>query len=146
MTLIKRFFLNGERFENIYLHKKGWKMINQREVCIRLVQNGLLKDIYPQLSLSAEIFLIAPISTAAVERNFSAMNRILTKLCNQLTTRHLDELIRVSIEDPNTLSETIKGEIINCWKLEKQRRLQVKIGLCSFPVFFLYFYNCFSIN
>ncbi|CAF4388157.1 unnamed protein product, partial [Rotaria magnacalcarata] len=64
--------------------KQGGKLMTQREVCMKLVQDGMLKDIYPQLSLAAEIFLIAPISTATVERDFSTMNRILTKLRNRL--------------------------------------------------------------
>ncbi|CAF4708205.1 unnamed protein product, partial [Rotaria socialis] len=39
--------------------KQGGKLMTQREVCMKLVQDGMLKDIYPQLSLAAEIFLIA---------------------------------------------------------------------------------------
>ncbi|CAF5015706.1 unnamed protein product, partial [Rotaria sp. Silwood1] len=33
--------------------------------------NGMIRDMYPQLSLATEIFLCAPISTATVERDFS---------------------------------------------------------------------------
>ncbi|CAF1424761.1 unnamed protein product [Rotaria sordida] len=73
-------------------------------------------EIYPQLSLAAEIFLVVPISTATVERNFSTMNRILTELRNQLTTQYVDQLMRISIEGPDTLNEEIKEEIINYWK------------------------------
>jgi hypothetical protein len=46
-----------------------------------------------QLSLAAEIFLCAPISTATVESDFSTMNRILTDLRNRLTTEHLEQLL-----------------------------------------------------
>ena len=105
--------------------KSTGKEISQREICIKLVQNGVLKDVYPQLSLAAEIFLIALVSTATVERDFSAMNRILNKLRNRLTTVHLDELMRISVEGPETLSEQMIEEIINLWKSKKQRRLQV---------------------
>ncbi|CAF4388677.1 unnamed protein product, partial [Rotaria magnacalcarata] len=95
--------------------KQGGKLMTQREVCMKLVQDGMLKDIYPQLSLAAEIFLIAPISTATVERDFSTMNRILTKLRNRLTTKHVDQLMRISMEGTNTLNEEMKDEIINYW-------------------------------
>ena len=71
--------------------KKTGKLLSQREVCVMLVKDGMLKDIYPQLSLAAEIFLIAPISTATVERDFSTMNRVLTKLRNRLTVEQLDQ-------------------------------------------------------
>jgi hypothetical protein len=50
----------------------------------------MTRDMYPQLSLAAEIFLYAPISTATVERDFSTMNRILTDLRNRLTTEPLE--------------------------------------------------------
>ncbi|CAM4885941.1 unnamed protein product [Rotaria socialis] len=93
--------------------RQGGKLMTQREVCMKLVQDGMLKDIYPQLSLAAEIFLIAPISTATVERDFSTMNRILTKLRNRLTTKHVDQLMRISMESANTLNEEMKDEIIN---------------------------------
>ncbi|UJR17973.1 hypothetical protein I4U23_004872 [Adineta vaga] len=56
--------------------------MTQREVCVNLVQEGMMEDIYPQLLLSAEIFPIAPISTVIVERDFSTINRVLTKLRN----------------------------------------------------------------
>ncbi|CAF4880233.1 unnamed protein product [Rotaria sp. Silwood1] len=105
--------------------KNGGKLMTQREICIKLVQDGMLKEIYPQLSLAAEIFLVAPISTATVERNFSTMNRILTKLRNQLTIQHVDQLMRISIEGEDTLNEEIKEEIINYWKKLKPRRLAV---------------------
>ena len=65
--------------------------MTQREVCVKLVQDDVFKDIYPQLSLAAEIFLIAPISTATVKTDFSTMNRILTKSINNRTCRSFDE-------------------------------------------------------
>lgn len=105
--------------------KQNGQVITQRQLCINLVQDGTLKEVYPQLSLAAEIFLCAPISTATVERQFSTTNRILTDLRNRLTTDHVDQLMRISIEGPDVLNLQIKEEIINCWKLKKQRRLAV---------------------
>jgi len=105
--------------------KQAGKLMTQREVCTKLIQDGMLKDIYPQLSLAAEIFLIAPISTATVERDFSTMNRILTKLRNRLTTEHIEQLMRISMEGADTLNEEMKDEIINYWKKIKPRRLAV---------------------
>ncbi len=68
---------NGKYFANIYLHKNNNKHL-QRQQCINLVKNGMIRDMYPQLSLAVEIFLCAPISTATVERDFGTMNRVLT--------------------------------------------------------------------
>jgi len=68
---------------------------------------------YPQLSLAAEIFLCAPISTATVERDFSTMNRVLTDLWNRLT-EHLEQLMKISIEGPTDLDDDLKNLIIDC--------------------------------
>lgn len=105
--------------------KHSGKIITQREVCTKLVQDGMLKDIYPQLSLASEMFLIAPISTATVERDFSVMNRILTKLRNRLRITHVDQLMRISVEGMDTLNEEMKEEIINYLKTAKPRRLPI---------------------
>ena len=99
--------------------------LTQRQQCIDLVKNGMIKDMYPQLSLAAEIFLCAPISTATVERDFSTMNRILTDLRNRLTTDHLEQLMKISIEGPSDLNNDFKELIIDCWKSKKVRKLSV---------------------
>jgi hypothetical protein len=65
-------------------------ILTQRQQCVNLVKNGITRDMYPHLSLAAEIFLCTPISAATVECDFSTMNRILTDLRNRLTTQHLE--------------------------------------------------------
>ena len=70
----------------LLLLRSKQQLITQREMCIKLIQDGTLKEGYPQLSLLSEIFLCAPISNATVEREFSTTNRILADLRNRLTT------------------------------------------------------------
>ena len=53
--------------------------------------------VYPIL---AQIALTLPVSNADAERGFSCINRVKTKLRNRLTLCSLDNLIRISIEDP----------------------------------------------
>ena len=55
--------------------REDGKLMAQREICMMLVQDGMLKEIYPQLSLAAEVLLIASISTTTAEKIFSTMNR-----------------------------------------------------------------------
>ncbi|CAF2974128.1 unnamed protein product [Rotaria sp. Silwood2] len=105
--------------------EKSTAVLSQRENCIDLVKKGMLRKMYPQLSLAAEIFLCAPISTATVERDFSTMNRILTDLRNRLTTDHLQKLMKISIEGPSDLDNDLKNLIIDCWKRKKVRRISV---------------------
>ena len=100
-------------------------ILTQRQQCINLVKYGMIRDMYPQLSLAAEIFLSAPANTATVERDFSTMNRILTDLRNRLTTEHLEQLMKISIEGQTDLDNSIKDLIIDCWKIKKLRRISV---------------------
>ncbi|CAF4915213.1 unnamed protein product, partial [Rotaria sp. Silwood1] len=102
----------------LFAQQQTYTNLTQRKQCINLVKKGMIRGIYPQLSLAAEIFLCAPISTATVERDFSTMNRILTGLRNRLTTEHLEQLMRISIEGPADLDNDIKNLIIDCWKTE----------------------------
>ncbi|CAF4170764.1 unnamed protein product [Rotaria sp. Silwood2] len=111
----------------LFVQKQQQKstILTQRQQCINLVKNGMTREMYPQLSLAAEIFLCAPISTATTERDFSTMNRILTDLRNRLTTEHLEQLMRISIEGPSDLDDDLKDLIINCWKIKKSRKISV---------------------
>ncbi|CAF3139928.1 unnamed protein product [Rotaria sp. Silwood2] len=99
--------------------------LTQRQQCINLVKKGMIRTMYPQLSLAAEIFLCAPISTATVERDFSTMNRILNGLRNHLTAEHLEQPMRISIKGPADLGNDIKNLIIDCWKSKKLRKISV---------------------
>ncbi len=56
------------------------------------------------------------ISTAAVERDFGTMNRILTDLRNRLT---IEQLMKISMEGPSDLDNDLKDLIINSWKSKK---------------------------
>ena len=55
---------------------------------------------FPCFFLVSKKLLLLPVGTASVERSFSSMNRILTKLRNRLTINHLDSLMKISIEGP----------------------------------------------
>ena len=89
---------------------------------------------YPQLSSAAEIFLCAPISTATVERDFSAMNRILTDLRNRLTTQHLEQLMRISIEGPLDLDNSLKDLIVG--RVKNYGEFQFDLNLFFLQVLF----------
>jgi hypothetical protein len=79
-----------------------------------LVKNGVIRDIFSQLSLATEICLYAPISTVTVERDFSTMKRILTDLRYRLTTYYSEQLMRISIGEPSELDNDRKDLIIDC--------------------------------
>ncbi|CAF1154196.1 unnamed protein product [Didymodactylos carnosus] len=88
MIIMMTYLPNGKHFAYLFAQKQQQTsaVSTQRQQCTKLVKNGMTREMYPQLSIADEIFLCAPISTATVERDFSAMNRILTDLRNRLTT------------------------------------------------------------
>ena len=46
------------------------------------------------------IMLTLPVETATVERSFSQMKMIKTRLCNRLNDTNLKQLMRIAIEGP----------------------------------------------
>ena len=68
------------------------------------------------------IFLCLPVSTASVERSFSAMKTIKTQLRNRLLDTNLSNLMKIAIEGPDELSDSDLGDM---WKSIKTRALAV---------------------
>ncbi len=69
-------------------------------------------------------FLLAlPVGTATVERSFSHMKMIKTRLRNHLSDENLTHLMRIAIEGPD-LSEVNFNEILDIFK-EKNRRIRL---------------------
>ena len=58
------------------------------------------------------IFLVLPIGTASVERSFSHLKMIKTRLRSRLSDCSVAQLMRISIEGPE----------IDAWNLRKYRR------------------------
>ena len=88
------------------------------------------------LIISNELYLIAllpntqaclslPIGTASVERSFSQMKLIKTRLCNRLEELSLSHLIKIAIESPETLSDSDLEEVVTIWN-KKVEELQFK--------------------
>ena len=62
-----------------------------------LVSNDMLKAMFPNLNKIASIGLTIPVSTASVERSFSQMKMIKTRLCNSSSDCSLSHLTRFAI-------------------------------------------------
>ena len=104
---------------------KEYKELSFNEVCHRLLTNETLKAAFPNLVLLVTIASTLPVSTATVERSFSDMKLIKTRLRNRLGDQTLDHAMRVCIEGPETLSSTDLDEIIQHWKAQKPRRISL---------------------
>ncbi len=69
--------------------------------------------------------MVLPVTTATVERSFSDMKLIKTRLRNRLGESTLDQTMRISIEGQDKISENSLDNIIQHWKEQKNRKLLV---------------------
>ena len=92
-----------------------------------LAGSSTLKSLYPNLSTSASIALILPVSTADCERAFSTMKRVKTELQNRMSTKTLNQLLQIlqiHIEGPK-LEEFNFDKAVDTWGKMKNRRITV---------------------
>ncbi|KAH3857368.1 hypothetical protein DPMN_099975 [Dreissena polymorpha] len=69
-----------------------------------------------------ELAMLIPQSTAVVERSFSAMNDICPDLRTSLSTKHLDDLMRISSYQ-HDFSEIEWELLVDKFKNAKQREM-----------------------
>ena len=81
-------------------------------------------QLFPNLHKKASIGLTIPVSTASVERSFSQMKLIKTRLSNALSDCSLSHLMKIAIEAPEVLSDSDLDEVVNVWQ-RKSRRVSV---------------------
>ena len=89
-----------------------------------LVTNETLISMLPNLNTLASICLTIPIGTASVERSFSQMKMIKTRLRNRLGEKSLSHLMKLAIESPEKLSDSDLENIVDIW-YRKCRRIIV---------------------
>ena len=80
---------------------------------------------YNYLRQLAELIMCVPISTASVERSFSTMNRIHTKLRNKLGEESIDHLMRIACEGPENPPLSFLNSIIDLYAKKKPRRIRL---------------------
>ena len=78
--------------------------------------------IFPETFKMLSIFLPLPISTALVERSFSHLKRIKTRLRSHLSDCSVAQLMRISIEGPEIEAEEFE-EVLEIFKEHNHRIL-----------------------
>lgn len=73
-----------------------------RNFVLKLATDSTFIVHYPSLAKLAEITLLYPSSTAEVERGFSFQNTTKTKFHNRLSPNHLDQLLRLRLNAPQS--------------------------------------------
>lgn len=89
-----------------------------------LASNKMLVTMFPNLSTLANVVLTIPVSTASVERSFSQMKLIKTRLRNRLGERSLSSLMKIAVESPDKLSDNELEEVVDIWN-RKPRKIVV---------------------
>ena len=95
-----------------------------------LAINNTLIALLPNLHKLSCCCLSLPIGTASVERLFSQMKLIKTRLRNRLGEFGLSHLMKIAIESPETLFDSDLEEVVISWH-RKVEELQFKLLTCS---------------
>ena len=80
-----------------------------------------IMELFPFVLDIISVLLVLPLSNATLERNFSAMNRIVTIHRNPLAADRVTALMRIATEGPN-LSEFDAQPVLSLWESQKIRR------------------------
>ena len=102
---------------------KEFKELSMTELYGKLLTDDTIKAAFPNIVSLASLAITLPVTTATVERSFSDMKLIKTRLRNRLGEESLDQAMRICIEGPDTLSDADMVEIITHWKEQKPRRI-----------------------
>ncbi len=83
--------------------------------------HGIYVEFFIEIFKLLNIILVLPVGTASVERSFSYMKTIKTRLRNRISDTNLIHLMRIAIEGPE-LPAVNFNEILDIFK-ERNRRL-----------------------
>ena len=96
---------------------------SMQEVLQSMRATEAYKGIFPQTFTLINILLALPVGTATVERSFSQMKLIKTRLRNRLSDINLSRLMKIAVEGPE-LSCVPFEEILDVFK-EQNRRIEL---------------------
>jgi hypothetical protein len=101
--------------------KKLTNLPTLQEVKREMESTNTYTDIFPEIFKLLNILLTLAVGTATVERSFSQMKLVKTRLRNRVSDINLARLMRIAIEGPE-LTEIDFNEILEVFK-EKNRRI-----------------------
>ena len=90
-----------------------------------LSSNAFAATVYPNMTAMGKICRVVPIHTADVERTFSQLKIIKTRVRNRMLEKTLDSLLRIAIEGPK-LEEFDAKRAVDIWAKKKKRRISRK--------------------
>jgi len=107
-----------------YQHEDVCLNLKHKDVNKELCSNKTMSSIIPNMSAFAQVCHVVPIYTADVERTFSQLKLIKTRIRNHLAESTLDSLLRIAIEGPPPEDYPL-SEAVELWARKKNRRLSI---------------------
>ena len=114
-----------------------YKSSTLQQVLSRLIGSGDISAAFPNLSKLAAVLEVLPVTTATVERTFSNMKLIKTRLRSRMGEDTLEHTMRICIEGPDHLSNDTLEAVVDHHKGVKKR----KIGFVSLELLHVYTSN-----
>lgn len=95
------------------------------QVLLTLIDSGNsdIATAFPKLTRVAVIVNVLSVTPATVERSFSAMKLIKTRLRSRLGVDAFEHNMRICIEGPNQLSDDIMESAVDHYKSVKKHKL-----------------------
>ena len=89
---------------------------NMKSQLTDMISNDMLTTMFPYLHTIDTISLSILVATASVERSFSQMKLIETKVCSHLKDTSLSHLMKIAIDSPEKLTDSVLDERAEVWK------------------------------
>ena len=102
-----------------YMHD-NYLILKHRDVIKGLCSNKTISEIFPNMNAFSQVCCVVPIHTADVERTFSQLKLIKTRIRNRLAESALDCLLRIAIEGPSPEDYPF-SEAVELWASKKNR-------------------------
>ena len=101
--------------------------LRHKDVIRELCSNKTISCIYPNMGTFAEICRVVPIHTADVERTFSQLKLIKTRIRNRLNEGTLDSLLRIAVEGSSSPQEypIMIQEAVELWARKKKQTITI---------------------
>ena len=94
-----------------------------QQVLSTLLSSGDIAAAFPNLARLAAILIVLPVTTATVERTFSSMKLIKTRLRSRMGENTLEHTMRICIEGPDQSTDDTLEAVIDHYKHTKKRKL-----------------------
>ena len=100
-----------------------WKTFRRyiKEQLQELSTNSMMQTMFPNLSILANVCVTILVGTASVERSFSHMKMVKSRLRNRLGEDNLSYLMKIALESPEASSDEELEQIVTVWTRKPRR-------------------------